>query len=293
MIFAGFPVLGNVYQGSYVYYQFVTSKFNTSINIALTMFTGDADIFVSTKTPTPGYFNTTWAGVSLGNEVIVISNSDPNFIMAPATYYIGVYGWQGNCSFTVTAVEMSSKYNVTLVDGQPQGGQTPTGHAISYFTYKVPSPAMDIDILAVPFTNDVDLYVSVTSQFPQATCSVPVGSQCSVQFGTYQYSSVSSGIADFVTVPKAALTPGQTIIIAVFASTPAPNPGDLGPPSSFSVTASTIATVTQLQDGVPTAGGAGPKVYKYYTFATTTDSADLVVSATVDIGTSSIAPLHH
>jgi len=239
--------------------------------------------------------NNTWYGVGLGNEFITIPPTDPNYAPAPSTYYISVFGWGANSTFSLTAVELTNPSAVYLLDGQPQAGLTSAAHTFSYFIFNVTTDGnaiADLDVFASPLSGDVDLYISnrvtidvrtgnVVPVYPQVNCARPlVPTGCAlwvVDNTTFTWSSTYSGIPDFVTIAKAFLQPGQQLIVGVLASTP-DAPGNPAPASSFSVTAVSATNMVDLQDGVAVMGTVAPSAYKYYSFVTTSFGSDVIIT---------------
>lgn len=268
----GVPVASFVAQGQYRYFQFTATQ-SAGLQIIMTPRSGDPDLTVSATNPTPTLTDGTWVAAGMGFEIINIATSDPNYV-AGGTYAIGVYGWSGNCTFSLTVLQTASGASINLIDGQQQVGQTPAGHTFSYFTYTVSSDASSltsIDFVATPLQGDVDLYISTNGQKPAVYCATPdptAPSGCAeynVQAGTFQYSSVGSGVADFVTVPASTLTPEMTLIVGVLATTPDDSRmGMAAPASTFSVVGVSGNALLELPDGIAIVGAVASPGFKYY-----------------------------
>jgi hypothetical protein len=154
----GLAVSSYVPQGQYRYFDFATTYSNTDVRFIITPESGDPDLVVSAALQTPTLqcgSNQCWVAAGVGPEMITIKASDPNYVDAPALYNIGVYGWAGNATFSIVAVEMKQNYAINLEDGQPQYQQSEP-HAFSYFVYDVPSDATslsNIDFLTTPLVS--------------------------------------------------------------------------------------------------------------------------------------------
>lgn len=292
----GVPLASFVPQGAYRYFDFTTLSSLTDVRFIITPESGDPDLVVSLTQQQPTIGCSTadcWIAAGIGPEMITIKSSDPHYQDAPALYNIGVYGWAGNASFTITAVEMTDSYSIDLEDGQPQYQQSEP-HAFTYFTYDVPVSALDIspvDFLTTPLQGDVDLFISVSGAYPQVHCvtldpTAPQGcSEYGVVAGTYAFSSVGSNVADFVTVPVNAQTPGNKIIVGVLATTPDESRfSQLAPPSTFSVVAVSGNGILELQDGLAVVGSVAKSAYKYYSYEISNWGMDLSIVGQATVG---------
>lgn len=268
----GVPVVSFVAQGQYRYFQFTATQ-SAGLQIIMTPRSGDPDLTVSATDPSPTLIDGTWVAAGMGFEIINIATSDPNYV-ADGTYTIGVYGWNGNATFSLVVLQTANGASINLIDGQQQVGQTPAGHTFSYFTYTVSADASSltsIDFVATPLQGDVDLFISTNGQRPAVYCATPdptAPSGCgeyNVQAGTYAYSSVGSGVADFVTVPASVLTPEMTLIVGVLATTPDDTRMDLvAPASTFSVVGVSGNGLLELPDGIAVVGAVASPGFKYY-----------------------------
>ena len=289
---AGQPTAGLAPAGGYAYYSYTNAYAGAPVAFYITPLSGDPDVFVSVINPAPSWTNFTWYSAGFASEVITVQPTDPNYAAPPSTYYIGVYGYYSNATFTITPLELMPQATIALASGQPQAGATPAGHTMAYFTFNVSSNAsevFDVDLLATPLVNDVDIYVStVPGVFPMPRCNGTIGpTGCRlwvVDPATYTLSNVGqSANVDFLTVPAARQTVGTAFIVAIFATTVDTHTGRAGP-STFVVTATLAGSATELQTGVPVQGVVQPGGMRKYMFDTTAFGSDLVVSATLESG---------
>ena len=87
--------------------------------VALTVFSGDPDLYASFTTARPTAANHSFASAGGGDEVVRISHLDPHYCAAlPCTLYIGVLGYT-NATFSVLA-SLRDDHVLRLVDGQAQ-----------------------------------------------------------------------------------------------------------------------------------------------------------------------------
>jgi hypothetical protein len=106
------PVRANVAQGRYNYYRFNNPSDGAALAVSVTVFSGDADLTVSTR-PSPTLSNGSWVSIVSGGDTITIPSADVGF------HYIGVYGFT-NASYSVVAHVQSPNYTTHLVSGIPQ-----------------------------------------------------------------------------------------------------------------------------------------------------------------------------
>jgi hypothetical protein len=120
------PVRASVAQRRYNYYRFNNPAAGASLEVSVTVFSGDADLTVSTS-PTPTLYNGSWVSISTGGDTIAIPSADAGW------HYIGVYGFT-NASYSVVAHVASPNQTMHLVSGVPQVCQralSPTSLSLS------------------------------------------------------------------------------------------------------------------------------------------------------------------
>jgi len=297
------PTAGSVGVGQWVYYTYIPPV-GGNITIACTVTGGSPDIYISTN-PNPNTQVYMWSPLQATAQVAFIPTSDPNYVPPPfGIYYIGVIGWGSiNATFTLLATAVGTGpavRPVILQDGQPQAFFS-LPHMMSYFSFNMSSwyplnqPFPGLDIFAIPQTGDVDVFISNITDaygnvvYPVAKCLYYVITGVCSYWGadpaTYTWSSMDSGVTDFISISPLALYAGQQVGIGVLATTPNGIPSGAPPaPSVFSVTASTGAVIIALQPGVPTPGIVTARLAKYYKFTLTVYGADYLVSADVQTG---------
>ena len=296
----GVPQSGYVAAGSYAYFNF-TPAFAGPFSIFCTALTGDPDLYVSTS-GLPSNTSFTWVSATDVDEVISILPSDPNWRGPPAWYAIAVYGYSGNVSFAVMARMLGQNTTSALTDGVPQAGLAPP-HDFAYFTFQmasryplgVPNPGLDVGV--VPRSGTCDVYVSnltttTTDVRTGITTTVPIfprpvclfygsGGVCyvyGVDNSTYTWSSAQQGSQNFVSIGGKQLYPNETFVIGVFATSRDPAPGQLAPPTLFTVVAATGATTMELPMGQAVPGVVTRNQYKFYRLTTTSWGMDVVVA---------------
>lgn len=92
------------------------------LRITVTTISGDPDIYVAVYNPNAPLFvptqtNYTWMSAAWGNDALNISHNSPQY-QAPATYIIGVYGFQTS-QFVIVATTTADAV-ITAADGIPQ-----------------------------------------------------------------------------------------------------------------------------------------------------------------------------
>lgn len=97
------PVIGFIESGQSLYYRYQLLVPNANVSFAVTVLSGDPDIFISTSSPTPGWLNNNWMSAFPGDKVVVAHLGDTGYVNAGNPYYIGVYAYGAiNASFILT-----------------------------------------------------------------------------------------------------------------------------------------------------------------------------------------------
>ena len=160
----GVPMYGTVAKNEFQYYVFHADEPNALLQFALTPYSGDPDIYISTTNPNPTTRNFTWASMGIGRDVIEISVEDHHYCQPPCNYYIGVTSYGENASYTITASQ--GEYTVTqLVDGEPQMGYLGAGSTDQFFYY-APVGTQVITVTLSSLFGDADLYVKLNDTEP-------------------------------------------------------------------------------------------------------------------------------
>lgn len=154
-----------VNQGTYVYYVFnFANTPGVDINIQVTSFSGDADVYVKTSAAMtnpmdyPTLFNNSqWSASSAGADIVNIKSSDPGYCTL-CGYYIGVYGFSSNASYSIL-VTATAQYMVPLSNGVPQ--RVFVGAlAYRFFTYSFANHPEAMTISAVALSGQLELRVT-------------------------------------------------------------------------------------------------------------------------------------
>ena len=98
--------------------QDVRCGYCVQVTFSLTPLSGDPDLYVATH-PNPTAHNFTWRASSMGSDVVQILDGDGNACTPPCRYYIAVFGYGGQATYTMRASSSHSR-PTTLVAGLPQ-----------------------------------------------------------------------------------------------------------------------------------------------------------------------------
>ena len=133
--------------------------------MALTVFSGDPDIYASFDTSRPTAANHSFASAGSGDEVLRISHLSPHFCAAaPCTLYIGVLGYT-NASFSLLATQRRAPIT-RLVAGQPQHAHLDATEW-AYYRLTLPADATGFRISLPATSGDPDFFVQAACP---ATC---------------------------------------------------------------------------------------------------------------------------
>ena len=257
---------------------------------------------MSATNPRPNTTSYTWVSATESDEVVAIATTDPNYAPPPASYAIGVYGYAGNVSFTVLAQMDGTNVTAQLTDGVPQAGLAQP-HNFAYFSFQLPKrfpvgvPHPGLDFAAIPVAGDCDIYVSnlttvvngvTVPVFPQPKCLFYGRSGICFVYGvdnsTYTWSSAQQGSKNFISLPPSSIYANESFVVGVLATTFDPLPGQLPPPTLFSVIASTGLAVMDLPMGQQVPGSVTapstlmPARYKNYRVTATAWGMDIVIN---------------
>lgn len=101
------------------YYKFVNHDSLARINIALSVFSGDSDLYVNTFKPNgtqrlvlPTKEINTWRSVSYGDDTVRIDYNDPHYCYG-CEYLIGVFAFF-NSNYSILATSISNNKTVAL-----------------------------------------------------------------------------------------------------------------------------------------------------------------------------------
>lgn len=308
------PAPAAVLPGAYRYFAFNVPSPVAAVLARLGGVSGYPAAYMSFTNPAPNATAFTFCLTTGGDGQVVVEPQDVAFpVSFPATLYVGVTSAAPNASstFTLTAAQVLDAANATvtqLADGQPQPGEAFAAWQFTYYTltYNGTSaggsdgaPLDGLQVSATALTGALDVYVAAGATsgappvLPALQCAAPApGGGCAtwvVDPSTYSWASgTTPGLVD---VPPGALTPGQTITVGVLSTTTASASSSGMPPynpSTFSVVTSTPATVTALQEGVPTLVGLAPRQTRLFSFTLSVPMVDVLISAAAFTGAASL-----
>ena len=203
--------------------------------MALTVFSGDPDLYASFDTARPTAANHSFASAGGSDEVVRISHLDPRFCASvPCTLYIGVLGYS-NATFSVLA-SLRDDHVLRLVDGQAQSDALEAG-GWRYFHYRLANASEGFYVSVQPSYGDPDVFLSNTGDAPSRT----VHGWAGYAYGADRVRVTANSSVDGT---GATFCAGCTYTIGV-SSTGA---------AEYSITASRIGGTTLLQDGVRSEG---------------------------------------
>ena len=113
-----FDVVG---ANQYDLFVFYNDNPNANLSFSVTPYSGDPDMFITTvanSTNPPSTSNWYWRSTGLGREVVQIYSNDPHPCGTPCAYYIAVYGYNSNASFSILA-EIIENTTIRLTDNDP------------------------------------------------------------------------------------------------------------------------------------------------------------------------------
>lgn len=144
------------------------------LSIALTSFSGDADLYVScdsnpdgTRDGTPSQTHYTWQSITLHEDTVTIAADDDKYCGAEGgsiKFYVAVYGFQAS-QFTLLA-SSAHEDNIELTDGQPQVGSG-AEREMKLFSFHVPAAAQQVRVTVTPTQGDPDLYIALQGKLSQ------------------------------------------------------------------------------------------------------------------------------
>jgi hypothetical protein len=254
----GVAVFGALDQEEYRYYRilFDSDAPNIDLTISLTAFSGDPDVYISTKYPQPNPTNSTWSGSAWGDDSVTIARTDDNFC-SHCWYYIAVKAFQTS-SYTILA---SFDRQIQLTSGRPVVGHV-ARHAMVYYSFfATGSNFTDITISATPSVGTPQLCVKRDTE----PASI---NDCD------WISSVWGGAMIDIQETEPWFRRDAWYIIAVYGYTV----------SDYSLVASTSTSHTILRPGIPVRDSVALEGYQYYKFQTVKGGDDVNIVATTITG---------
>ncbi len=151
LLLNGRPWVGSGAQGSTQYFYALVDSSSADVSIDATLFLGDASMFVSTSSTTPGPTNFMWRDVD-GSRGLHVSLQHSELTLG--NYFIAL-NFQTDCQFSLTF----STDGAMLVDGNPSVVTIPQA-GNSRFWFFLPTLAdIRLDLLG-SFSGSMDVYVS-------------------------------------------------------------------------------------------------------------------------------------
>ena len=153
--------------------------------VAITLASGDADLFVSFETTQPTKEKHTWAAagrtdcqlVDCGNTIqggdaIHIPAKDARLCRDanglytfPCFAFIGVYGSEASV-FTISQTFADDERPVALVDGVEQAVSLKHAGEYAYFSFSVGLTVKSFEVAVTPTSGDPDMYMTTNKSFP-------------------------------------------------------------------------------------------------------------------------------
>jgi len=161
----GIPARGVVTQGNYLFYQISTTEAGQQLDVQITNFRGDANMYISKDSSFPNETQSDWSAVGTGDDQWHLDHCD-----YPATYYIGVTCCEGgllgcsNSSFSISAMlDYESRPGTTLLSpGVPTDGVITSFNQEKWKYYEIRIPdthvkynQMEISVIYSLFAPDV------------------------------------------------------------------------------------------------------------------------------------------
>jgi hypothetical protein len=287
ILFDGIPAYGTVQRNQYTYFRY-TATSNMPLTIAVSSLSGDPDLFVSTTNMRPNVTDKQWYSNAVGGqELVYIDPSiDPRAQACgvPCVYAVGVLGWAGAATFTVTATTSQIS---DLLPGLPQRSFSPAW-TFRYFTFVVPTPdpnaqppvvAQPVEFSATPLQGgDISLYVNNAIlpgtdgvvALPTLSCSPSTCASWTVTNSLWSSFNSPTRERVYIDVTDPNYKPG-TYIVGVLS---------LGQDADFSITGALAGDIVTVQDGIPYEDFAGYRTYNYYRLVLDTWGADVSIQVT-------------
>jgi hypothetical protein len=193
LLIASVPISGEVDTNRFNHYYINIDSSVGDLYIGLTVFSGDADIYVkanSTATRHKFDYNST----SIGNENLVISASQRASLGYPTgKYYIGIYGYL-HSAYSLVATTTNTSF-IVLQPGVPQSGAV-NGSQMEYYYLEYPLNITNITISLSVSAGNPDLY----AKFCASNLSLCYFSQTEISYPNSIYSSIHSAGSESIDI---------------------------------------------------------------------------------------------
>ena len=166
MLQAGSAVNDFVEKNQYSYYRFSLMQSNKDLTFVVTPFSGDPDIYISTKYSYPNRTHYTWSHRSRGRDAITIAESDSKACHVSqrsdeggmCDYFIAVHGYGAVATYTIMAYLHDNTPKI-LQRGIPQSGHANQTES-QYYQFVITDKKENIVITLTPEDDgDPDLYI--------------------------------------------------------------------------------------------------------------------------------------
>lgn len=284
----GVPSSDVVAAGEYSYFVFNLLRPDSAVTFQLTPLSGDPDLFASTTVHRPtmleGHY--TWVANTLDDDIITIQPDDPRGCNGQScAIYLGVYGFSGSSSFTLTATVAHDDRVDTLTAGMPV-----RAHAeyfeMNYFKFRVGNVANDhVEFLITQLAGVVETFVSVvhvTSNtatdsrdgWPVVHCSGVPGPDCTVEHAMWSSSNSLSRSRVYIPHVDSNFCAGTECLYVVGVMSKTRSGSD------FSIVGASGHDIITLQDGVPQEGAVFEGQYEHYRVIVSEEGSDLMLTLT-------------
>lgn len=273
----GMAMQDNVAPQMYEYFTIAVTEPGVDLNIVLTPFVGDPDIYVSVspnRRPSREAGQYDWFSSSASNDYITVQNAWAQCAQRNSTtngmcyFYIAVYGFT-NSSFSILAqMNRGAGHPTLLSDGVPQDGFV---NRTQYNYYHLQVPAgngnTSLTITLTPTFGDADLYILLVPPGGRADGATIPGIR------TYDYRSQAWTGSDIISInPRDPAYCGNCdVVIAVYGYTAS---------SAYTIVASSNTGPIRLRNGFAQQQSVAQGTYVYFTLGVDQPDADISLTLT-------------
>lgn len=264
----GESVSFNVTRASYSYFDLQDLQPNQAIVVGLTVYAGDADLYMDCTlnptgtadgTPSNRVGHHKWSSLRVGNDFIRIPADDAHRCPPGFNYTIAVHGWHD--SVGSLSVLVGDESVLELSDGRPVEWWV-LQHEHSMFSYSLP---------ATISATHPDLLIDLSAGYAELQLYASVNGVASRSSHDYA-SADGTTSAQHLRIPASAFSAGGdfTVSVAVYGVDP----------GSFTIVASANSDIHLVEGGEPLQGYAPYKHYRFYSFSVARPACNITVSVT-------------
>jgi hypothetical protein len=276
----GVQFMDDVSEGNYKFYNFPVHDFHEDVNIKITSYSGDPDLYLSvhSNNTKPSRESYDFASNGFGSEVMTLTweqglrdvcpkrpdyDRDPQLCML----YLSVFGYR-NSSYSI-AVTTRKDIPAILVEGFPVTGQINETQYDYYYTYfGVSAP---VSVVMEALNGDPDLFINVIDS--STTANLTEWTRPNKR--AFDYSSQSSQTSDIILISEEDLrsrcpSTSCVVLTGVYC---------FSTYCRYSINTHQD-TVPGLLDGQPRIGNVVEHLYNYYSFLVNSDDATILISLT-------------